>query len=585
MKRIIAFLLSLSLLFTACSNTSENDTNKDTPTNSSNEQTIADEVNYSLYSNVIDAYRQNYNEMQVEPLSDLGLERSRITGLSYANLIDLDKNGVLELILFATPESINNQTSYSYIDANLEYPNFLKIYTIIDNELKFLDSLPFSYFHIDDDTHLGIQLIHNEASTSFFITVMGDNDFLNYSIVDFNGDELITSTEITFEYDESYEVIAFVNGELTDFEKANAEVIALQEMSEKIPISTIFDEQLDTLKEINSLTFDFLADYPVINFENDFSAKNNDLFYYFEDMPVLAQELVIADYYHCLTMNDYDSLLNIFSDEDDVTALKNARNTSLYTTGHILSCLTQLELDEFMMEHASLAHFYYPYIEDLKENKNISIFALNVDEVLNPDKSVGTPQEGGGNYRTYFILSQEKNSQDEWKIEYIDDGKFSSQKNIFEVQYLGTKDDFNNGVSIITKLYEEINAYIDSSTEQVSEIQFFDEDYSSTQTEFYLLRFNSLIDIEKVEIYRVVDNGNDSFTRGELLQEYQDYNTHTLLFSTDSSLDELKNIEIVCTTSIGLEFSYYPMQDVSNYQAQAVYNGYSSSFSEFYQRY
>ena len=393
-------------------------------------QSDVNKVDYSPYSALLKAYELDYNAENLSatdyvvtgmtttptyPESNGAMVNT--SGLCYANLVDLDYNGILELVIIAYDEQEygDYDSFYSeeevYIE-DLKYPNIIKLYTILPNSgLEFLGSLPVSYLQTSVSSHYGIEYIVSDDKTYIQqseIFQMGNGEISYFGYSDgFFGVEAFHA----FDIDGARH---FEGGEISG-------------ESEKHFITNLNDSYLDKLESINKETFDFLKNYPVRNFESYRSAYNNGQFYFaeYELYDYFPANHVIENYYKALTMRDYDTLEELIGSED-VDSLKKTHTgeISTYVPGYIISDLGQAILED--IENSDMANDIASFVEkvDADEMDNLLVMKCIVNEVLDPHTTALGLQVAGGMYETYFVLSSEDPIYGDWKIEEIFDDKF-----------------------------------------------------------------------------------------------------------------------------------------------------------------
>ena len=392
-------------------------------------QTTMKEVDYSPYSALLKAYELDYNIEYISstdyvvtgmtitptfPGSDY--EMVDASGFCYANLIDLDNNGILELVMIAYDEQEygDNDRFYSEntIDIeNLKYPNIIKVYTILpDSGLAFLGSLPVSYLKTAVSSHYGIEYIVSDNKTYICqseIAQMGNGEIRYYGYSD-----------------GFFDVVAFRTFDIDGTDVLNGEDISGE--SEMHFISNLNDDYLYNLESINKATFDFLENYPVRNFDTYGNAYNNGQFYFEQYAPqdYYPPNQVISNYYKALTMRDYDMLEQLIGSED-VDSLKkiHSQESGTYVPGYITFDLEEVVIED--IENVDMANDIADYVEKVNTD-NIDVFVMKciVNEVLDPHTAEFGLQVAGGIYETYFILSSEDLTAGDWKIEEIFDDKF-----------------------------------------------------------------------------------------------------------------------------------------------------------------
>ncbi len=425
-KLIIAFCtISIMFIVSACTTSDDN---------------IVEEqaIDYSPYSALLKAYELDYN---IENLSSTDYKVTGMTispafpyieddsmvdasGFSYANLIDLDNNGVLELVIIAYNQQERGYGEYFsydekvYLDA-LEYPNIVKVYTIDqDHGLTFLGSLPVSLLELPTSSNYGIEYLVSEDKTyisHYETSQMNDTEIRYYGL---SGSYF--GVEAYFE--KRADGTIYIEGEEYDYLEFD-KIIADYGKSEVHLIQNLDETYLNELNTINNVTFSFLEKYPVSNFEHHSGAYNDGQFYYLEhnSYEYYPHEYIIKDYYNALTLQDYDKLYELMANPEEVEYYELSRSSDehTYVPGYIITELQYVELGD--VKKAAMATDISNYIYEL-DSENVVIMYAAVNEVLDPHTTQLGLQVAGDLFDTYYILSSE--DKIEWKIEFIIDDKF-----------------------------------------------------------------------------------------------------------------------------------------------------------------
>ncbi len=400
-------------------------------------------IDYSPYSALIEAYTLDYN---ITNISATDYEITGITfdythpsspddsmldasGFCYANLVDLDNNGVLELVLIAYDHQEWDSEEYViYGDTVklglLENPDIVKIYTILpETGLHFLGSMEVSYLNMPVSMNYGIEYAVSDDKTYIVhrnLYQMGDGTIYYYGLSDefyFGPEEII---EIDVEGNSVYGDTQY------SFEETEELIEGFGE-SEIHLLENLNDTYLAELEAVNEATFDFLANYPVADFDDYSGTYNDGQFYFFEYYfhDLYPPEIAVKSYYRALTMRDYDTLFALgISDETlDLMEMRYSPDDPRpYVPGYIISKLQLVTTDA--IEKPDLAADIENYIAQNVPNGEASVMHCRVNEVLDPHKSMLGLQVAGGIYDTYFILYSDDPDGLEWKIAEIFDEKF-----------------------------------------------------------------------------------------------------------------------------------------------------------------
>ncbi len=399
------------------------------------------DVDYSPYSALLKAYTLDYN---IENISATDYRIKGLTlsytypyapndsmldasGFCYANLVDLDNNGVLELVLVAYNEQEWGDATSSLFEDKisislLQYPKIIKIYTISPQVgLEFLGSLPMRSLVLPVSMNYGVQYIISDNKTYIadsFIYQMGDGEVNYYGLTDG-----YFSREAYFKLEIDGSSI-FEGREYSDEE--TDELIASFGESEIHVIENMNDSYIAELEAINAATFSFLENYPVTDFESFSGVYNDGQFYYMEQVVAdfYPPEFTIKNYYHALTMRDYETLSDLGISDEEIDFMQSRYNPDdprSYVPGYIISNLEQVTID--MIENTEMANDIEEHIA-LTPSADATIMFCRVNEVLDPHKSALGLQVAGGTYDTYFILYSDDEDELNWKISAIYDDKF-----------------------------------------------------------------------------------------------------------------------------------------------------------------
>ncbi len=410
-----------------------------TSENSTENNTSAQEIDYSPYSMLLNAYTLDYNisSLSASDYEIIGMtltptypeypEEDMVdaSGFCYANLIDLDGNGVLELVMIAYDEQEWNYQDDSQDGkiqiTELQYQDVIKVYTIDPNDgLLLLGSLPLSYLSMPVSSNYGIEYVVSGDKTYIShseVWQMGNGDIYYYGLTDgIFGIE----THFSITIDGSF----FINDEEYTWEEFD-EISSSYGESILHPIENLNDIYLEELNLINEETFNFLADYPAGNFDTSYAAYNNGQFFCMEytENSSSPKNAAITQYYRAITVRDYDALSEVITDTRDVELFELWHHSKehTYVPGYIISDLRPVTPG--MIENPDMATDIVDYISEL-DSKNTAIVYGLVNEVLDPHVANLGLQVAGGIYPTYFILSSDDPDGLSWKLEEIFDNKF-----------------------------------------------------------------------------------------------------------------------------------------------------------------
>ncbi len=583
MKKFIVILLVFSFLLVACSGEQDNistastvQPSQGTESGSSSDNDNSADPDYSQYSALVNAYKLDYEEIKFMDYSE-DSDLKDTGGFVYANLIDLDGNGVLELILIGAEDNLTDAytTASPFGTYNLKYPNVVDIYTLDNNnELKFAGDVPISvhqgpvslnqavvYSTVGDDTYLVVENNHSMfASDTTFYQL---SDGLIKKTSEFTHHVEDTSDDVTFTIDGT---------EYTDEEYTQKkDEFGIYESYTAHPVNYLSDVYLEQLREVNQKTFDFLEDYSIENFENEYSTYNDGLFYILESTSALSEsEELVHKYYKYLTTEDYSALADIFIDESHAETLKNTREGSAFSPGFIISDIEVLTYEEIAKENVLTAEFLSGYLGELSRYEDVEIVCFTSNEILDESVAPLGMQVGGGMYRNCYIMVSDNG---QWKIEAMLNDKFDNEKDAFRAANIGTSADFSNfDIPLDGATANAIENYIHSSADAPTAITI-SADSTPSDADYFLIKLNNLLSVEKLEIYSVETDSSGVTTRDTVIYNHDDI-IHHLLLEVDRQFTSEPNIEIVVTCSSGAQFGYYPIMD--EFRSYAILNDYSS---------
>ncbi len=222
---------------------------------------LTDGVDYSLYTALIDSVTKEHSELAtVSAYSYEGVDLQEVYGMVYSHLIDLDNNGVLELVMVTTDKGeLSNDKRFDY-DAN-----HIEIYTITEQgELRKVGELPLLL--------LGSK--HLSSGTVFAV---------NYSFVDGvgyigTGNDTSDTYKQYYQYtpdglhlDTTFEAILIadfgtsfsIDGESVEQEAFEERYYSFEQSTITHSISGMLQSEMWQLQKVNDTTKEFLKEYPI----------------------------------------------------------------------------------------------------------------------------------------------------------------------------------------------------------------------------------------------------------------------------------------------------------------------------------
>ncbi len=218
MKKLLSVALLLSIILTGCKKEEE-----------------IKYTDYSPYSKIVNEYELEYGQME-KVTSELSGRYDAI-GFAYANLIDLDNNGVLELIVIKGEET-----------------HEVEIYTLIDNEIEFQESFLL---------HEVYAISSNENNEKYIILsteVGGKIEIYRFNTESLEGLATLNEYPVTLGQVGTYEIDGYEVSEDEYNEKLNS--YGAPENYIKFKLVGITNEEYDELLNIMHKTKTTLSDYP-----------------------------------------------------------------------------------------------------------------------------------------------------------------------------------------------------------------------------------------------------------------------------------------------------------------------------------
>ncbi len=274
-KLIITFLIiSIALFATACSTSNDMDAELNelldeivaSQANTDNSALAENEIDYTPYANLVNTYFETYGELIVEQhYADGGINTA---GFNYAELIDLDNNGVLELVLAGVSDdmnSIENGTSAIdlYFGEDYSLKETVEIYTLSESgEAVLLATQTFSSYG-NGGVEFGIDYAKSADTTYILNSFRSNEEAVTY--YELSGGKLIESLkyELIFDYDND-EFTALLNGQESET-AAIEDALALKGEVVFNKVSWLSQQELDELIARNEEAFLFLEQYAPIN--------------------------------------------------------------------------------------------------------------------------------------------------------------------------------------------------------------------------------------------------------------------------------------------------------------------------------
>ncbi len=276
-KSILIFSLALIILFASACTSSDDTTSQVSEVvdeivesqpdaeDEADEVTEEKEIDYTPYVNLVNTYFDVYGELVVEQNhadSDINT-----AGFNYAELIDLDNDGVLELILVGVLDDVNAIESGLgavdlYFDDTFNLKELVEIYTLSDTGVAvLLDKQTLSSYG-NGGVEFGVEYAKETENTYVLNSFRSDIERVTYYELSNGRLKESLSYELIYDYDNS-EYIAVLNDQKSDVTAIEDAVAAKGEVIVH-RLSWLTQSELDELMARNEETFSFLEKYAPI---------------------------------------------------------------------------------------------------------------------------------------------------------------------------------------------------------------------------------------------------------------------------------------------------------------------------------
>ncbi len=276
-KLLLAFLLvSIVLFVVACTASNDVDVEVNEPPageiinsqpSTEDEAIKENEVDYTPYANLVNTYFDIYGELVAEQNhADGGINTA---GFNYAELVDLDNDGVLELILAGVLDDVNAiESGSSAIDLYFDGDTFnlkelVEIYTLSDSGAAVLLSKQTFSSYGNGGVEFGVEYAKESENTYILNSFRSDIETVTYYELSNGRLKENLSYELIYDYD-SDEYIAILNDQKSDMTAIENAVAAKGEVVAH-RLSWLSQTELDELVMRNEKTFSFLEEYAPIN--------------------------------------------------------------------------------------------------------------------------------------------------------------------------------------------------------------------------------------------------------------------------------------------------------------------------------
>ncbi len=519
---------------------------------SNNNENLLD-TKYSAYSTLINSYNLafDYSEDVETVFPYEGSSGTyAIPDLSYATLVELTGDDIMELVLVRT--YIEPDMYYLRMDNTPE----IQVYSIDEGgNLIHLDK--FALIPYGENWEKLVLETTTVDGKTYLIT--GEVPlYLNPVIKTVweytpDGFKIVVNFLVEEEYGDSRFKHYYIGGSHVTDIKYHEEFDIWHENVEQFAIIGANDNEVFAVKKAFEETSNILSDYPIENGKFGNVVYNNGRFVIHEYTPTNEFNVKAMNFYNEIVFENYDEILESYTTEEyGNTLLENISNMEELPSYVILE--SALVANEDLKEiSALLAEDVAATLSMYPEITNYQVVELVIDEVANNSMTEHMYDPTFTSKNWVFFASDDDGET--WKIYDIFSDNYSSfmpdgLDNPFHVAFLGYSGDMVD---------EELT---DETYKSLYELGFYltEEDLDrliflhAQGDEVYLIKSSWGLPIT------VYENNFTDFenSRGELL--YQTEGDELLLIS--SNLGSSSNVEIVVTTAMGIEYSFYPQLDM-----------------------
>ncbi len=224
--------------------------------------TLNENIDYSHYTALIDSKKQEFSDLEtVITYSYEDTELYESYGLVYANLMDLDNDGILELIVVASKEG-----DLSY-DNKFDYAgNHIEIYTITEqDELQKVGELPLLLLpsnHLSSGAEYAVTYSYVDGKCYIATGKETGDTLLKYYQYSRDGLELATTLETILAA--NLGTFFSIDGKDVELEEFSNHYKKFKQSAISHSLSGIPIDGIEPIQKINNETLEFLSRYPQI---------------------------------------------------------------------------------------------------------------------------------------------------------------------------------------------------------------------------------------------------------------------------------------------------------------------------------
>ncbi len=585
-KLLILTIIAFIFLLTACGGGV--DESSSMPSKSSGSESsdleVSTEPDYGIYKMMVESYQtafEQYPQPEFTPYKteylygDDSGDAYVSYNLAYAELIDLDENGILELVLVRV---YSKEEDYFYYQDDETFE--VQIFSLTDeNELYHVGELPlisegeagsrylFERAVIDGKSYIvsGEYPLYVNAFYKRFWEVSEFGSL--FPTMQFS----IEQNMQTGEYSEYY-----TNGHSSSEEEYYDEFTFWNsDIEQYVIVGGTQEEMAKTEAKLNE-TIEFLKNYDDVSGDFGAAAFNDGRILINEGVPVFSHsEEVILEFFKAQVLKDEEAIRAVTEEEYADRIISTIEEDS-FIPGYIIHSMKQLNPEDYgketiMMLEDFLAE-YYDAESTLYDLHDFEIVRVWIDEVRDFTVSTAAPQIGFDSYRYWVVVGTDDDGES-WKVHTILTDKFHDYNPRYgddpiQALFLGSTFEIGEAGDVpLSNLAYDLGLDLYLSEEEISAVTY--QNFGGYEN--YLIK--SSWDSREIYIYRnsVGENGED--VRGELLYTMA---PGEILMLTCNESDLFSNIEIVYEGHYTYQYSFYPF--ISLMDGSLVYGSYADTF-------
>ncbi len=490
-------------------------------------------THYGVYTSILAAYEKEWGSLASQQIKDM--ELYNVWGVPYIQVIDLNNDGIKELILVR----MNKETSQLGASTQPE-STALQVFTLDQGKyIKHLGSFP---------------LLRQGLSATVQVATMGQKKYLVSGDASDAMDWQKTFWELTH--------MGFVKAKnfvatYTDQEHYKVDDMEIDKQSftklykqwtkglQSVVISNCTLENIEELNVFNATEKQKLAPYPAVDAIGPAAIFNEGRFLILEDTPKTVHEEIMVRYFQDFTTNNFDRLKSMTVAIDDpfwsinVEHFKNRIPERLYIPGYIIEKINTIPAAQAGHQTVLLLQNALPILKKLNLQEYVFVRAI-VNEVRDLSHTSFAPQEGYGTYN-YWGLQGKKQAQSPWKMYALFTDHIlypDMHANPFAVKFLGYKNDWQ-GMPDLSPYYT------DKELATINHNDFGGE-------EMYVVRnkFGG-----ETRAYEVILTDDGKLQSGKLLHTYK---ADELMFFSCNVSDVRPNVVLRYVAPYGAVYEYSP---------------------------